>query len=314
MNPLVSIIVPVYNKAPYINQGLESLIAQTYKDIEIICVDNNSTDDSLKIVKEWERKYPQLIKVIDEKKQGAPCARNAGTNLAKGEWIQYFDVDDYLYPDKIEHQIKLIQKLERPIDIVFEGWEVVNMRGNKKRLPLLEDVWKALYIGRLGHTNSVLITKQKILEVGGWNESRKSSQERDLFFRILKTNPGYVTSDNFGSIFQMRENSITTSRGSEKANTIRYVQLRQNVLDYIIENHLDKFNKEKSWYLSIFNEWLRHLYPYDPELSIQLYNQYCKGQKIVPVGSLKKIYLFFLKLFGFSTTERLYTVVSKIRK
>jgi hypothetical protein len=234
--------------------------------------------------------------------------------LARGEWIQYFDIDDYLYQNKIEHQMNLIQKSEKESDIVFEGWEVISIEGKKKKLSLLEDIWKALYIGRLGNTNSVLIKKQKILEVGGWDIKLKSSQERDLFFRILKTKPDYLISQNLGSIFQMRRNSITTTNDNVKANTIRYLQLRQSVLDYIIEHQVEKFNNDKSWYLSIFNEWLRFLYPHDSELSIKLYNQYCKGQNIVPVGSMSNKYVFLLKWLGFSTTERLYALSNKIKK
>lgn len=91
----VSVIVPIYNTEKYLSRCLDSLVNQTLKDIEIICVDDGSTDDSLKILKSYAEKYP-FVAVISNthKKQGA--ARNVGVNVAKGEYIGYVDSDDWV--------------------------------------------------------------------------------------------------------------------------------------------------------------------------------------------------------------------------
>lgn len=311
MKPLVSIVVPVYNAQNYINKGIECLLAQTYKNIEIICIDNNSKDNSLSVLKAWEEKYIN-IKVIEEKRQGAPCARNSGTLVANGEWIQYLDIDDYLYPNKIEHQINLSDRNSN-VDVIFEGWEMILFNGEKRKHEILEDVWRGIFNGRIGHTNSVLIKKKKILEIGAWDESLKSSQERDLFFRILKTNPNYILSDNFGSIFKKRKGSITTTIGSVKGNTTRFVQLRKRILDYLIEFRPEQFEKHKTWYLSLFMEGLTFLYKCDPILSVELYEKYCKNEKLEPIGSLSGKYLEVLKIAGFRLTEKLHSLTQKIR-
>jgi glycosyltransferase involved in cell wall biosynthesis len=314
VNPLVSIIVPVFNKAPYISQGLGSLLNQTYKNIEIICVDNNSTDDSLSVLKAWEQKHPQVIKIIEERKQGAPCARNAGTTIAMGEWIQYFDVDDFLYPNKIEHQIHLMQKSDKSIDIVFEGWEIVMVSGEERKHVAMDDAWMGVFNGRMGNTNSVLIKKQKIIEVGGWNESRKSSQEGNLFFEILKTNAQYIRSENMGSIFQMRPNSISTSTAGDNKNLNRIIDLRERILQYLIENKTAYFNANKDFFLGMFLERLRWLYRQDVELSSQLYNKYCKGNVIKPIASMSARYMTFLRIFGFPLTEKIFLISAKLKK
>ena len=91
----VSIIVPVYNVEKYLRECLDSLVNQTLKEIEIICINDASPDNSLKILKEYKKKNPDLIQLIDLKKnlfQGG--ARNRGLDVAQGEYIAFVDSDD----------------------------------------------------------------------------------------------------------------------------------------------------------------------------------------------------------------------------
>ena len=93
----VSIIVPVYNVEKYLRECLDSLVNQTLKDIEIICINDASPDNSLKILKEYKKKHPKLIKIIDLKKNvGLGYARNHGLDKAQGEYISFVDSDDYV--------------------------------------------------------------------------------------------------------------------------------------------------------------------------------------------------------------------------
>lgn len=92
---MISIIVPVYNVAPYLPQCLDSLINQTYRDIEIICVNDGSKDDSPIILEEYARKDSR-IKVVNQVNQGLSAARNNGFEYAQGEWTMYVDSDDWM--------------------------------------------------------------------------------------------------------------------------------------------------------------------------------------------------------------------------
>ena len=94
----VSVLVPVYNVEKYLTQCLDSIIGQTLKDIEIICVNDGSTDSSLEILKEYENK-DRRIKIVDKKNGGLPSARNAGLDAATGEYVSFIDSDDYIQPD-----------------------------------------------------------------------------------------------------------------------------------------------------------------------------------------------------------------------
>ena len=92
--PAVSVIIPVYNAAEFLKDGLNSLLKQTLREIEIICVDDGSTDGSLVILKEFE-KADARIRVIHQENQGAGAARNNGMDVARGKYLAFLDADDF---------------------------------------------------------------------------------------------------------------------------------------------------------------------------------------------------------------------------
>lgn len=100
MHPLISIIVPVYQVAPYLERCLQSLVQQDYQPLEIILIDDGSTDGSGEICDQWATQNPS-IKVVHQENQGQAQARNRGTTLAQGEWISFVDADDYLATNAI---------------------------------------------------------------------------------------------------------------------------------------------------------------------------------------------------------------------
>lgn len=101
-DPKISVVVPVYNVAPYLARCLDSLVAQTLSDIEIICIDDKSTDNSLEILHEYENKYPQIHVIALDKNSGVATARNAGIDAARGEYLGFVDSDDYVDTDFYE--------------------------------------------------------------------------------------------------------------------------------------------------------------------------------------------------------------------
>ncbi|HFR4186932.1 glycosyltransferase family A protein [Bacillus cereus] len=107
---LVSVIVPLYNAEKYIEETMESILNQTYKNIEIVIVDDGSKDQSSSIVKNLKKKYPEQIKYILQENQGVSVARNTGIENASGEYISFLDSDDLWHPTKIEKQIESMHK------------------------------------------------------------------------------------------------------------------------------------------------------------------------------------------------------------
>ena len=136
--PIVSIIVPVYNTSQYLDQCLESLVNQTFRDIEIICINDASTDNSLSILRKWE-KIDNRIKIIDSEKnlrQGG--ARNLGLKIARGKYIGLVDSDDFVAKNMYEELISHSNNLS--VDIVignnycsYDGQEIIETFKNLNR-------------------------------------------------------------------------------------------------------------------------------------------------------------------------------------
>lgn len=108
--PLVSIIIPVYNVQNYLKECLNSVLQQTYKSIEVITVDDGSTDDSPIILKEYDKLYENIQVYLENENRGQATARNIGLKAAKGEYILFVDSDDYINFDTVERLIKTIEK------------------------------------------------------------------------------------------------------------------------------------------------------------------------------------------------------------
>ena len=107
----ISVIVTVYNLEPYIRQCMDSIINQTIKDIEIICVDDGSTDGSTEILKEYE-KNDSRVKVVTQENAGAGAARNKGMSYASGKYLSFLDGDDFFEPGMLEEAYKLAEEDE----------------------------------------------------------------------------------------------------------------------------------------------------------------------------------------------------------
>lgn len=117
MNSLVSILIPCYNAEPWLAETLESALQQTWKNTEIIVVDDGSSDGSLAVAKKFESNG---VKVISQTNKGASAARNRALQEAQGDFIQYLDADDLLAPDKIERQMQLLD-CDRNSDYIVSG-------------------------------------------------------------------------------------------------------------------------------------------------------------------------------------------------
>ena len=119
MQPKVSVIIPVYNVEQYLRQCLDSVLGQTLKEIEIICVDDGSTDKSLDILKEYQKKDGRII-ILQQKNQYAGVARNNGIKIAKGKYLSFLDSDDFFVNNMLENMYNRAEKDNS--DIVVCGW------------------------------------------------------------------------------------------------------------------------------------------------------------------------------------------------
>lgn len=113
----ISIIIPIYNVEKYLNDCLDSVFRQSYKDFEVIAINDGSTDSSLKILEHYKNEHSEKLTIIDQMNKGISASRNAGIEASKGDFIYFLDSDDFIHPDMLKRCIKHF--INHDIDAVF---------------------------------------------------------------------------------------------------------------------------------------------------------------------------------------------------
>ncbi|MDY6901888.1 MAG: glycosyltransferase family 2 protein [Cyanobacteriota bacterium] len=185
--PLLSIIIPTYNRPHLLSRAVNSALAQTREDIEVIVVDDASTEP-------FELpEHPQLRIIRQPENRGGAAARNLGAKLARGRWITYLDDDDELLPHMAQVCLEAVSHTNLPQPVaLLSGLEEVNEDGRvlHKRIPptiprgghfCLEEIKK----DKSFHTKQTMVVERKLLlEIGGFDESFSSRVHTELFLRL----------------------------------------------------------------------------------------------------------------------------------
>jgi glycosyltransferase involved in cell wall biosynthesis len=195
--PLISVIIPLYNSEDYIIEAIDSILNQTYRSIEIIVINDGSTDNSSFLVQDL--KNPQ-VKLINTPNYGASKARNIGIQNANGTYIQFLDADDLLSSNKIEEQVKILESNSR-IDLCFCKTIVFTNTSNKEtNQEVNSEIFDFEFISGiellkklLGINNKVfmilpsayLVKKEIIENAGEWDEALTLDDDGEFFSRIL---------------------------------------------------------------------------------------------------------------------------------
>jgi glycosyltransferase involved in cell wall biosynthesis len=299
---LLSVIIPCYNSEKYVSRALESVLKQTYGDYEIILVDNNSSDGTVEILYDYEKKYPEKIKVLHEQTQGSPAARNKGLFEAKGEWIQFLDADDEIMENKIETQLSLVKDLKADVVAAASCRYKTLANGEVKHLPRqieTKDPWRGILTSKLGITSANLWRRKALLEVNGWNSDISSSQEYDLLFRLLKNNARIAFCPLVQTIVHVTENSISSSHRQERIIKIidNSIKLRMDIKKYLKSKGL--LTKELTRYADMYNYSTLIMINYKPLLPLFLRKgiipEYVK--KTLKENDFDVPFIFILKLY-----------------
>jgi glycosyltransferase involved in cell wall biosynthesis len=183
---LVSVIIPNYNYERYLGETLDSVLAQTYQEIEIIVVDDGSKDGSRAILES----YGERITPIFQKNAGVSAARNNGVAASSGEYIAFLDADDAWLPSKIEKQVARFIN-EPDLGLVHVGVDEVDAEGRSlvQRLEGVEGSVAPILLqlrreGVLGGGSGLMVPRRVFNEVGGFDLRLSTSADWDLFYRI----------------------------------------------------------------------------------------------------------------------------------
>lgn len=183
--PLISIVIPVYNSAKYISVAIDSVLKQTYRNYEIIVIDDGSTDNTCQILQPYKSK----IRYIYQKNQGSAAARNVGIGLARGELVAFLDADDFwLMPEKLEKQVDFFNK-NPSLGCINTGWKIVDSEG--KHIKTVQPWHKAPKLDletwlkkKCVRTSAMAFRREWLEEVGGFDEELRQSHDVDLILRL----------------------------------------------------------------------------------------------------------------------------------
>lgn len=244
-NPLVTIVIPVYNGSNYVKEAIDSALNQTYKNLEIVVVNDGSTDTTDEILKS----YGDKIRYFSKENGGVSTALNLAIKEAKGEYISWLSHDDLYLPNKIQRQIEELSKLDDKNTIMFSNFKVLYQE-NKKEINVnmnfdnqnnKNDIVRLLFCSEL-HGCSLLIPKSCFYSIAFFDETLRTTQDYDLWFKFVK---------NGISFFCVKE-ALIKSRSHMQQDSLQKIDIcnkeKQNLFKKILKEQrntlvcLDKNN------------------------------------------------------------------------
>lgn len=241
---LISIIIPVFNRAGIVGRTLDSIAAQTLRPLNIILVDNNSSDNSFDVLNQWKKDNDTddfKITILQEKKPGAAAARNCGLSAVTTPYVMFFDSDDTMSPTHVENIANAF--IANPNSAIV-GWDVtihtLNGKTIKRRCHHKNTLFNHIFHGSLS-TQRYAVRTDLINQVGGWNETTMAWNDYELGIRLLLQHPHIIHIENGEDVNVFRQTeSITGTHYS--ANVAKW----EHALE-CCEKHLQQNNNTRLW-------------------------------------------------------------------
>lgn len=236
MSILITVIIPCFDVEDFIEECLYSVIGQTHKNIEIIVVDNNCTDNTISKVLRFSDQNKVKIRLINQVHQGASFARASGIEISNGTWIQFLDADDLLLPNKIEHQLNLIDKnacviVGATIELGVNGIEKIEYPSKCTGYGLLKGH------RNVGSTCSNLWRRESVLAVGGFDTALIGGEEYDLMCKIFLNGGRFVLDNTPHTLIRARKFGQITQQNIAHLNFyyLKVIERHLQILDFIEE-------------------------------------------------------------------------------
>jgi glycosyltransferase involved in cell wall biosynthesis len=256
-NALISIIIPVYNRALLIGETLDSVLDQSYSNWECLVIDDGSTDQTSQVVNDYvlkDNRFQYHIRPLNRKK-GANACRNLGFELSKGDYIQWFDSDDLMHKDKLKLKVDCLEK--HKVDfVVCEGVEYRDTIEN------VVHYWKEIQsdsalldhiLGKVNfHTNGPLFKKAFLKDIPLFNEGLQRKQEWEFYSRLLTFSTNYQPLNVALYYFRLHNDSIN---GLNAISTLKSRIISNKLVFKLAKNNLN-YNDLEIVRKQFFNKYL----------------------------------------------------------
>lgn len=283
-------------------------LGQTHPDVEVIAVDDGSTDDTLAVLQALKEQHPDRLTVIAQAHAGAGAARNAGMAASTGTYLQFLDADDTIHPEKIAHQLRLAKA--EGADVVIGSAAVYPVHGGMRhevQRVTGRDPWFALMAHALGRTSQHLWRRSAVEAVGGWEGALRSSQEYELLFRMMRAGAHLVFDAAVLTDIHQRPDGISGS--NLVGNLVRNIELRTRILD-----HLRSLNdgRDLQPYIQVLFDCVRDLCNHAPNEGRRMHDALIPPDfRPMPSTATGRAYVTAHRVLGFHRTEKLRALLRK---
>jgi glycosyltransferase involved in cell wall biosynthesis len=229
--PLVSVVMPAYNVAWCVRRAIDSALAQSLPEREVIVVDDGSTDDTAAVL----ASYGDRIRVIHQQNAGMSAARNVGIRAAQGSLIAFLDADDYWLPHKLALQVELMRshpdigfcstaaRVENPQGELLNVWGCPGVSGDVLRVLFAENAAIA------GGCSAVMVRRELLDRAGLFDESLRGFEDPDLWIRLAAVS-GYACIDEPLVVILRREHSVSRNLGNMRRAALASLRKNRNLL------------------------------------------------------------------------------------
>ncbi|MGD8306656.1 MAG: glycosyltransferase family A protein [Ignavibacteria bacterium] len=309
MTPLVSIIIPAYNFEKWIKATIESAIAQTWQNKEIIVIDDGSTDNTYHIAKQFESK---ILKVLTQENSGACVARNKALKLAQGDFIQWLDADDLLAHDKIEMQLLGSDNSfdSRVLHTCKWGYfynhpSRVNFKCTKLWQDLSPSEWLQIRFSGAGcfmHTAGWLVSRRLTEMVGPWDERLKRNQDGEYFCRVVVNSE--LVKFHSKAVSYYRKGNLFSITMNKSKSTIESLDLSYNLcVNHLLSLEDNEMTRKAC--ASLLQRFITKVHVGDPQIILKNQNRIMElgGEISFPTESKK--FTIIKYIFGKHATRKL---------
>jgi glycosyltransferase involved in cell wall biosynthesis len=265
MKPLVSILIPAFNAHDWIAETLESAIAQTWPEKEIIVVNDGSTDQTLAIAERFERAG---VRIVTQTNQGAAAARNKAFSLSQGDYIQWLDADDLLAPDKVARQVAVLRDCPGNGTLLSSAWGRFMHRSHRARFvpsSLWHDLSPAEWMVRQMEDNVYMQTatwlvSRKLTDAAGqWDTRLLGDDDGEYFSRVLLASDGTRFVPDARVYYRMSGSSSLSYIGqSDKKREAQWLSMQLHVRNV---RSLDDGERVRAACVTYLQNWMNFFYP-----------------------------------------------------
>jgi glycosyltransferase involved in cell wall biosynthesis len=316
--PLVSILIPAFNAQDWIAATIASALQQSWPNKEIIVVDDGSKDQTFTIAQQFSSRG---VKVVTQPNQGASGARNAAFSMAKGDYIQWFDADDLLAPDKIERQMAVVAESKSKRTLLSGAWGYFFYRPAKATfcptslwcdLSPTEWLMRKMVEGIHMQPDTWLVSRELTLAAGPWDTRLWRDNDGEYFCRVI------LASDSIRFVPEAR--SYYRKAGSSSVSFIGLSNKKMDSLFMSMKLHvgyllsLEDSLRTRAACVTYINNWVPNFYPQRKDIVSQLGELATSlgGQLKLPEFSWK--YAWIEKLFGAETAKKAQIYLPQVKE